>query len=51
MFENQKIFILGFARSGYEAAKVLIQRGCEVVLNDSKEKEKVGSYFCFWFSS
>lgn len=39
MFENQKILILGFARSGYEAAKFLIQRGNEVVLNDSKKEE------------
>ena len=39
MFENQKILILGFARSGYEAAKVLIQRGNEVVLNESKKEE------------
>lgn len=39
MFENRKILILGFARSGYEAAKLLIQRGNEVVLNDSKKEE------------
>ena len=39
MFENQKILILGFARSGYEAAKFLIQRGNQVVLNDSKQEE------------
>ena len=39
MFENQKILILGFARSGYEAAKILIQRGNEVVLNDNKQEE------------
>ena len=25
MFKNNKIFILGFARSGYEAAKFLIK--------------------------
>ena len=37
MFEHKKIFILGFARSGYEAAKLLIERGNEVVLNDSKD--------------
>ncbi len=37
MFQNQKIFILGFARSGYQAAKTLIERGCEVVLNDAKK--------------
>lgn len=39
MFKNQKILILGFARSGYEAAKFLIQRGNQVVLNDSKQEE------------
>lgn len=40
MFENNKIFILGFARSGYEAAKFLIKRGNEVLINDGKEEEK-----------
>jgi len=39
MFENKKIFILGMARSGYEAAKILISRGNDVVLNDSKSEE------------
>ena len=38
MFENKKILILGMARSGYEAAKVLIKRGNTVVLNDSKDE-------------
>ena len=41
MFRNKKILILGFARSGYEAAKVLIKRGNEVILNDSKEEDAV----------
>lgn len=40
MFEKNKIFILGFARSGYEAAKFLIKRGNEVLINDGKEEEK-----------
>ena len=44
MFENKKILVLGFARSGYEVSKVLIQRNNEVVLtdlkNDDKEKEE-----------
>jgi len=40
MFEHKKIFILGFARSGYEAAKVLLKRGNTVLLNDSKEEAK-----------
>lgn len=34
MFKDSKIFILGMARSGYEAARVLIKRGNEVILND-----------------
>lgn len=41
MFSNQKILILGMARSGYEAAKVLIERGCEVVLNDNKSVDQM----------
>lgn len=43
MFSKQKILILGMARSGYEAAKVLIERDCEVVLNDSKTEDKMDS--------
>ena len=34
MFENKKIFILGMARSGYEAAKVLAKRNNIVIVND-----------------
>ena len=37
MFQNDKILILGFARSGYDAAKVLISRGNKVIVNDYKE--------------
>lgn len=36
MFENNKVLILGMARSGYEAAKFLAKRGNTVVLNDIK---------------
>lgn len=43
MFQNNKILILGFARSGYQAAKVLMERGNEVYLNDSKEESKMDS--------
>ena len=39
MFKNNNILILGFARSGYEAAKVLIKRGNTVVLNDAKQEK------------
>lgn len=41
MFENKKILILGFARSGYEAAKLLISRNNTVVLNDSKKEQEL----------
>ena len=41
MFNNKKIFILGLARSGYQAAKTLIGRDNVVVLNDGKEEEKL----------
>jgi len=40
MFENNKILILGFARSGYEVAKILANRGNVVIVNDGKEEEK-----------
>lgn len=40
MFTNKKILILGFARSGYEAAKLLVNRGNEVILNDGKDESK-----------
>lgn len=41
MFENNKIFILGLARSGYQAAKYLSERGNTIILNDGKEEEKM----------
>ena len=37
MFENKKILILGFARSGYDAAKFLIKRNNEVIVPDQNE--------------
>ncbi len=37
MFTNNKILILGFARSGYDAAKFLLKRGNTVYLTDMKE--------------
>ena len=40
MFQNNKILILGLARSGYQAAKLLIKRGNIVYLNDFKEEDK-----------
>lgn len=39
MFENKKVLILGMARSGYEAAKVLIGKNNKVILNDFKEEK------------
>ena len=40
MFTNKKILILGMARSGYEAAKVLATRNNTVILNDGGSKDK-----------
>ena len=34
MYENKKIFILGMARSGYHAARILAKRNNEIVLSD-----------------
>lgn len=54
MFQNNKILILGFARSGYEAAKFLLNRGNTVFLTDLKidhdenqikELENLGIHF------
>ena len=39
MFKNNKIIILGMARSGYEAAKILIKRNNEVILNDKNVEQ------------
>jgi len=39
MFINKKILVLGFARSGYDAAKLLLKRGNDVLINDGKERE------------
>lgn len=43
MFKDNKILILGLARSGYQAAKLLIKRGNTVYLNDFKEEDKQDS--------
>ena len=37
MFENKKILILGMARSGVAAARVLLKKGNEVIINDLKD--------------
>jgi len=38
MFENKKIFILGMARSGYEAAKVLAKHNNNITITDLKDQ-------------
>ena len=40
MFKNQKIFVLGFARSGYEVAKLLASRNNEILVTDLKNDNK-----------
>ena len=34
MDNKKKAFVLGMARSGYEASKLLISKGYEVTIND-----------------
>ena len=41
MFQNNKILILGMARSGYGAAKLLATRGNTVYLNEAKPEDKM----------
>lgn len=40
MFENKKIFILGMARSGYEAAKLLAKHNNTILITDKKEQKE-----------
>ena len=40
MFEKKKIFILGMARSGYEAAKLLAKHGNVILITDRKEQKE-----------
>lgn len=40
MFENKKIFILGMARSGYEAAKLLSDYNNKIIVTDGKEQKE-----------
>ena len=39
MYKNMKIFILGMARSGYHAARILAKRGNKILLNDKNENQ------------
>ena len=41
MFKNKKIFVLGMARSGYEAAKLLASKNNKVLITDMKEQNEV----------
>ena len=43
MFENNKIFILGMARSGVAAAKTLLKRNNEIIINDIKDEDKLNT--------
>ena len=39
MISKKKAFVLGMAKSGYEAAKFLISKDFEVVINDAKASQ------------
>lgn len=39
-YQDKKILVLGLAKSGYQAAKLLLQLGAEVTVNDAKDLVK-----------
>lgn len=41
MSDNRKVFVLGMARSGYGAAKLLASKGYEVTINDAKTDQNI----------
>jgi UDP-N-acetylmuramoylalanine--D-glutamate ligase len=41
MGDNRKVFVLGMARSGYEAAKLLVSKGYEVIVNDGSTEQNL----------
>lgn len=41
MSDNKKVLVLGMARSGYEAAKLLESKGYEVIVNDSSTEQNL----------
>lgn len=42
MSVNKKVFVLGMARSGYEAAKLLVNKGYQVIVNDANTEQNMG---------
>jgi len=36
---KDSVFVLGMARSGYEAARLLVSKGYDVLVNDGKEEQ------------
>jgi len=38
---HRKAFVLGMARSGYEAAKLLVSKGYEVIVNDANAEQNL----------
>lgn len=40
MFHNDKVLVLGMARSGYAISKYLAKRGNQIVLNDAKDESE-----------
>lgn len=41
MSHSKNAFVLGMARSGYEAAKLLVSKGYEVVVNDANTEQNL----------
>ncbi|WP_291568206.1 MULTISPECIES: hypothetical protein [unclassified Clostridium] len=41
MSDNRKVFVLGAARIGYEAAKLLASKDYDVIVNDAKTDQNI----------
>lgn len=42
-YQNRKVVIIGMARSGVAAARLLVKHGAQVVVNDSRTEEAIGA--------
>ena len=42
VYENKKTLVVGMARSGVAAARLLVANGARVTVNDSKTEEELG---------
>ena len=47
-FENKKVLVLGLAKSGESAARLLDRLGAIVTVNDGKPLKKIQQHKVYW---